>query len=372
MEMARNGDRSGLAELYDTCVGCGRCEQVCSKDIPIVDVILKGGRDIVINEKGIVRSGRGPVWDSEIRNVGQPIVFGTIPGIIAIVGCGNYPNGTEDVFKIAKEFVERKYIVVTSGCATMDIGMHKVDGKSLFELYPGDFDGGCILNVGSCVANAHILGAAIKVASIFAGRNLRGNYEEIADYIFNRVGAVGLAWGAMSQKAASIATGVNRIGVPVVVGPHGVKYRRAFLGRKDRDEDWTILDGKDGSDLKIEPAPEHMLYAAESVEECIVQLARLCLRPSDNSMGRQVKLTHYLDLCKKYLGEYPDDWHTFVRGEADLPLANRKELLKILEEEHGWEIEWKKNKILSGPIRKLDVSVEPTTLSRLVRTRKGE
>ena len=72
----------------------------------------------------------------------------------------------------------------------------------------------------------------------FRQARFRGNYEEIADYVYNRVGAVGIAWGAMSQKAAAIAMGFNRLGIPVIVGPHGTKYRRMLLGRADREEDW--------------------------------------------------------------------------------------------------------------------------------------
>ncbi|MDY6964753.1 MAG: CO dehydrogenase/acetyl-CoA synthase complex subunit alpha [Halobacteriota archaeon] len=368
---AAAGDLEPLAELFDLCVGCGRCSQVCKQGIPIVDVMQKAALPYVRAEKSKCRVGRGPVLDTEIRQVGAPIVLGTIPGIVAIVGCGNYPDGTEDVYKIAKEFVERKYIVITSGCGAMDVALYKdEDGKSLYEKYSGDFDGGCILNVGSCVSNAHIHGAAIKVAAIFARRKLRGNYEEVADYILNRVGACGVAWGAMSQKAASIASGVNRLGVPVLVGPHGWKYRRAYLGRKDKPEDWEIIDARDGSKLGIEPAPEHLLMACDTVEEAIPEIARLCMRPTDNALGRQIKMTHYLDLSKKYLGKYPDDWPVFIRSEADLPLSNKDELMKILESDFGWKIDWAKKKILEGPKRKVDVSLDATNLPRLARKKK--
>lgn len=63
---------------------------------------------------------------------------------------------------------------------------------------------------------------------------MRGNYAEVADYILNKVGAVGVAWGAMSQKAAAIATGVNRWGIPVILGPHGAKYRRLYLSNGEK------------------------------------------------------------------------------------------------------------------------------------------
>ncbi|MDK2781327.1 MAG: anaerobic carbon-monoxide dehydrogenase, complex subunit alpha [Archaeoglobi archaeon] len=365
---AKAGDFSKLQELYEYCISCMRCEQVCPVNIPINDVIMKAALPLIRNEIGKVRAGRGPIKDTEIRNVGAPIVLGTIPGIIAAIGCDNNPKGAKDVWLLVKEFLERRFIVTVSGCAAINLGLYKdEDGETLYEKYPGEFDAGGLVNVGSCVANAHIHGAAIKVASIFARRKLRGNYDEIADYILNRVGACGVAWGAYSQKAASIATGFNRLGVPAVVGPHGVKYRRAFLGRRDKEEDWVIYNARDGSQVRIEPAPEHLLVSAETIEEAIPLVAKLCMRPNDTPQGRQIKLTHYLDLSMKYLKSYPDDWHLFVRSEADLPLARKDELLKMLEDEHGWKIDWSTKRILEGPLRKVDPSFDPTNLERLVR-----
>ncbi|MCW3129617.1 MAG: CO dehydrogenase/acetyl-CoA synthase complex subunit alpha [Methanophagales archaeon] len=370
MEEAVKGIVEPLSDLFDLCVGCGRCEEVCKKHIPIVDVITKAAYPGIKEEKGKARVGRGPVWDTEIREVGAPIVLGTIPGVIAPVGCGNYPKGTKDVWLIAKEFAERRYIVTLTGCASIDVALWKdEEGKTLYEKHHGAFDAGGVLNIGSCVSNAHIHGAAIKIASIFARRNLRGNYEEIADYILSRVGACGVAWGAMSDKAASIATGFNRLGVPVIVGPHGSKYRRAYLGRAYKKEDWSLIDARDGTEIYFEPAPEHLMMPCETVEEALPMIAKLCFRPSDTDRGRSIKLTHYIDLSLKYLNIYPPDWHLFVRSETDLPIAKRKELLKKLEDEQGWEIDWKLKKIKEGPIRGYDPSFDPTNLRRLVRKR---
>jgi acetyl-CoA decarbonylase/synthase complex subunit alpha len=368
---AASGNVKPLAELFDLCVGCGRCEQVCKKHIPIVDVITKAAYPQIKEEKGRMRIGRGPVWDSEIREVGAPLVLGTIPGIIAPIGCGNYPNGTKDAWLIVKEFAERNYIVTLTGCMAIDCALWKdEEGKTVYEQHHGRFDAGGVLNIGSCVSNAHIHDAAIKVASIFAGRPLRGNYEEVADYILSRVGACGVAWGAMSQKAASIATGFNRLGVPAVVGPHGAKYRRAFLGRADLKEDWKIIDATDGSEIYVEPGPQHLLVACETVEEALPMMAKLCFRPSDTDRGRSIKLTHYIDLSQKYLKIYPPDWHLFVRTASDLPIAKKNELLKKLEDEQGWEIDWKMKKIKEGPIRGYNPSFNPTNLKRLIREKK--
>jgi acetyl-CoA decarbonylase/synthase complex subunit alpha len=354
MKEAQDGNYSYFSEVIMKCIGCGRCLQVCSRNIDIIRVMTEAAKKKILNEKYKIRVGRGPIQDTEIRNVGQPIVMGEIPGVIALVGCPNYEEGPEDVVEIARTFLDRRYIVVATGCAAMDIAMWKdEEGKSLYELYPGRFDAGGLVNVGSCVSNAHIAGAAIKIASIFAHRDLRGNYEEIADYILNRVGAVGIAWGAMSQKAASIATGVNRLGIPVIVGARGAKYRRMYLGRKDIPEDWVVYNARDGSKVQVGPGPEHLIYASESKEECIVTAAKLCIRPNDTSKGRQIKLAHYIDLHKRYFGDYPDDVHLYVRTRSDIPITEKEAVDKMLKEK-----KWKEKAI-----------PDPTLLERLVRRR---
>jgi len=70
------------------------------------------------------------------------------------------------------------------------------------------------------------------------------------------------------------------------------------------------------------------------------------------------------------LGCLPKDWHLFVRTAADLPIARRDELLKRLEDEHGWVIDWKRKRIKEGPLRGYDPSFDPTNLRRLIRQKK--
>ncbi|QUH24343.1 CO dehydrogenase/acetyl-CoA synthase complex subunit epsilon [Methanobacterium alkalithermotolerans] len=336
---AGRGDFSQMETLYDNdiCYSCGRCEQECERDLPLMSMMARIGENKIKEQKFNIRAGRGPIQDVEIRKVGAPIVLGDIPGVIAFVGCTNYPDGASDVAMMAQEFLERNYIVVTSGCGAMTIGEYRdEDGKTLYEKYSGDFDAKGLVNVGSCVSNAHIPGACIKIANIFAKKPLEGNFEEIADYILNRVGACGVAWGAYSQKAAAIATGVNRWGIPVVLGPHGTKYRRLFLGRTDLDEKWKINDMRNGMVVQGEPAPEHLLYAAENREEATVAIAKLCLRPNDTSKGRQLKLNHYIDLHRKYFGTIPEDVYKFIRVEKDIPITYKKDIKAILDE-RGWQ-----------------------------------
>ena len=341
IEAAKNGDLELLTEVFNKCLGCGKCEQECPRHVPIFKMM----QAVAGNETWKVRAGRGPVMDTEIRKVGAPLVLGTIPGIIAIVGCSNFPEEISEIADIVEEFAKRKYIVVLTGCSAMAAGMKKdKDGKTVYEKFPPDFDAGGVINIGSCVANAHITGAAMKVANIFATLPLRGNYEVIADYILNRVGACGLAWGAMSQKAASIATGCNRMGIPVVLGPHSAKYRRLYMSRKEED-DWTVMDGREKKLVNTEePSPEHLITVVESKERAMITMAKLCIRKNDTPQGRQLKLTHYIGMHKQFMGTLPDDLHLYIRKTSDIPIFFKKEVLPYLE-----KVGWKEKPVLSLP-----------------------
>jgi len=341
VEAAKNGNLELLTDVFNRCIGCGKCQQECPRHVPILNMMQAAASW----EKGNVRVGRGPIMDTEIRKVGAPLVLGTIPGIIAIVGCSNFPEEMDEIADIVDEFAKRKFIVVLSGCSAMAAGMKRdKDGKTVYEKYPPTFDAGGVLNVGSCVSNAHITGAAIKVANIFATLPLRGNYEVIADYILNRVGACGLAWGAYSQKAASIATGCNRLGIPVVLGPHSAKYRRLFISRKEED-DWTVMDGRERKLVDTEePSPEHLITVAESKERAMITMVKLCIRKNDTPQGRQLKLTHYIGLHKQHLGTLPSDLHLYIRRTADIPIFFKKEIMPYLE-----KVGWKEKPVLTLP-----------------------
>ena len=356
INLAKEGDFSILADpCFDLCLGCGRCEAECMKEVSPLTLIQYAGRERIRTETFNCRVGRGPIQDTEIRNVGAPIVLGEIPGIIAIIGCANYGKDIQELYLLAEEFCRRNYIVVVSGCAAMDIGLVKdEDGKTLYDRYTGDFDRGGLVNVGSCVANPHIIGAACKVANIFARRPLRGNFEEIADYILNRVGAVGVAWGAMSQKAASIASMANGVGIPAVVGPHSAEYRRMYIGRSDDEDSWKVWNARDGTpDHVVGPGPEHLLTTAETIEQAVCLVAKLCLRPADNSKGRMIKLSHWLDLERKYKGvDLPEDLYKYIRVEADIPINMKTEIQEYLKEK-----DWKPKEI-----------IDPTLLQRMCHT----
>ena len=148
----KEGDLSKMEKLhsYDLCYSCGRCEQECPRDIPTVSLVTKVGERSVKDERFNIRAGRGPVQDVEIRKVGAPIVLGDIPGVVALIGCTNYPAGGIEVAKMAEEFLERNYIVVATGCSAMSIGEYRdEEGKTLYEKYSGNFDARGLVNLGS-------------------------------------------------------------------------------------------------------------------------------------------------------------------------------------------------------------------------------
>jgi len=142
----------------------------------------------------------------------------------------------------------------------------------------------------------------------------------------------------------------------VVVGPHGAKYRRLLLGNKEKEDNWLTIDSRTGEEVYIGPVPEHLFYAAETVEEAIVMITKLSMRPNDTSKGRAVKLSHYIDLYKRYYGSMPSDLHLYVRKAQDIPFTMKAEIQNILQE-NGW-VEDK----ISSP--------DPTLLDRMIRKRK--
>ncbi len=67
----------------------------------------------------------------------------------------------------------------------------------------------------------------------------------------------------------------------------------------------------------------------------MVAIAKLCIRPNDTWKGRSIKLSHYVDLSKRYLGVMPNDLHLFVRTMADVPMTMKDEFVKILKQTTG-------------------------------------
>jgi acetyl-CoA decarbonylase/synthase complex subunit alpha len=127
-----------------------------------------------------------------------------------------------------------------------------------------------------------------------------------------------------------------------------------LLGREDKPENWEVIDARTGNKVNVGPTPEHLFQTVETKEETMVSIAKLCLRPNDTWKGRSIKLSHYVDLHKRYYGTMPNDLHLFVRTMADVPITLKDEFTKILEDK-GWQE---------------TIIPDPTLLPRMVRKMK--
>ena len=55
MKAAAEGDLSLLTDLYETCIGCGRCEEACPQKIMIHSLIVKAGEKAMLCEDNLCR-----------------------------------------------------------------------------------------------------------------------------------------------------------------------------------------------------------------------------------------------------------------------------------------------------------------------------
>ncbi len=294
---------------------------------------------------GLLRIGRGPIRDSEIRGVAPSIVMGEIPGIIGIFGCpeekeegqGSRVKGQE-IQKIAEEFLKRGYIVSTGGCASMDIAK-----GDLFKDNPDSFDSRNLTNLGSCVSASHLIGACIKIAQIMCHRKLEGNYKEIADYIINRVGCAVILWGGFTQKVFSSALGMARLGIPVIFGPRFKNYGFHLLGRNG---EWQVKDARLGDMVLSGPAPQNLLCFAGTIEDLLPLAAKLCMRPNDTSEGRKAKLKNYIGLCKGMNKRLSAEINLFIRTHCDIAEGIEPEIHNLLKER-----DWRQTSIPDPTLR---------------------
>lgn len=289
-------------------------------------------KQIVPSAPGFLRIGRGPIRDSEIRGIAPSIVMGEIPGIIGIFGCPEERQGSEKPVlinsdsvakRLAGEFLARGYIVSTGGCASMDVA-----NSDLFKDNADSFDGRNLTNLGSCVSASHLIGACIKIAQIMCHRKLEGNYEEIADYIINRVGAVVILWGGFTQKAFSSSLGMARLGIPVIFGPRLKNYG---INLVSKDNNWRVKDTRFKDMLSTSPAPQSLICYAETAGDILPLAAKLCMRSNDTSEGRKVKLKNYIGLYNKGNKLLPPDINLFVRTHYDIPEEVEQEIRNILQ-----------------------------------------
>ena len=79
-----------------------------------------------------------------------------------------------------------------------------------------------------------------------------------------------------------------------------------------------------------------MAMVVESRERAVITIIKQCFRRNDTPKGRALKLHHYISAYKEYMGSLPDDLHSFVRSQREIPLVYKKEVMAYLKEV-GWE-----------------------------------
>lgn len=333
-----------LADVYEDCVFCGKCERACPEGIRILDLTISAAAILgrIKGDKYLMRAGRGPMSELEWRDLTFGVILGgNGPGMVNIIGCGNYPGSEREVVDMTRYFLDRNYLVCVSGCVAADVAKYfdEEEQKFLFEQYiaAGVLKG--LVNFGGCTAMSHVPSAIYRGALVGSAYTPKANWTQIADYLYARLPVVVLIWGAATETLYSVASGLVRSGIPVVVGPSGFKFKRYLLGDKDDRSKWWMYDGVTGEKKEVEPCPVHMLVPVDTKEEAIAMCAKLLHRPLALRDPRLASLEAENEAYKEFFGDYSDDWHLYVRSEQELHVMRRMELLKKLEEEHGWEIE---------------------------------
>ncbi|MFZ2071532.1 MAG: hypothetical protein WAV32_08075 [Halobacteriota archaeon] len=333
-----------LANVYDCCIFCGKCERACPEGIRILDLTISAAAILgrLKEDFYLMRAGRGPMTELEWRDLTFGVILGgNGPGMVNIIGCGNFPGSEREVVAMTRYFLARNYLVCVSGCVAADVAKYfdEEEGKYLFEQYiaAGVLKG--LVNFGGCTAMSHVPAAIYRGALVGSAYTPKANWTQVADYLYARLPVVVIIWGAATEVLYSVASGLVRSGIPVVVGPSGFKFKRFLLGDKDDRSKWWMYDGVTGERKEVEPCPVHMLVPVDTKEEAIAMCAKLLHRPLALRDPRLASLEAENEAYKEFFGEYSDDWHLYVRSEQELHVMRRMELLKKLQEEYGWEIE---------------------------------
>ncbi|MHC1566685.1 MAG: anaerobic carbon-monoxide dehydrogenase catalytic subunit [Candidatus Syntropharchaeia archaeon] len=316
-----------------------------------VEVAKKLERDYSIPEEKkkefekdrfFIRAGRGPISHLEIRDMTFGLVLGgNGPGMIGILGDGDYPGPESDVAEMVKELLARNCLIMAAGDAAADAGRYfdEKEQKFQYEQYLSVANLKGLINCGGFTAICQIPAALYKGCLLSTGSTPRANFTQIADWSFNRLPFVIIIWGAATEEMYTVAAGFVRGGIPVILGPSGFRFKRYLMGNKHDRSKWWIYDGITGEKKEIEPGPVHMIIPVETKEEAITMAMKLCMRPLALRDPRLSSLENYNDTHKKYFGDYSDDWHLYVRSEQEIHAMRRMEMLRILEKKHGWEID---------------------------------
>ncbi|KXB06377.1 hypothetical protein AKJ53_00445 [candidate division MSBL1 archaeon SCGC-AAA382F02] len=296
-----------LSNFWNLCIECRRCERVCPQDVRILGGLTEVWCETQVGRE--IKSGRGAISDDEIRVQAPSLVLGSIPGTIIFTGCPEFPGGTQEIGELVQEFTENNYIVLSAGCSAAALA----ETGTFTESYR--FEPATLINLGSCFSNSHTVGSLIKAAHYQALIDVDGNYRGVADFILNKLSSCCVLWGIVAPKTYAAAHGAIAFGVPVII-PSKPAYKKSI---RRRNEKIKLYDEKWDREVEVEHTPDHLLYIADNLNDCLLSTVRLCMRPSDTASSRRKKLEHLLDLNNDRLGGFSENAESFVRTSDDIP-----------------------------------------------------
>jgi acetyl-CoA decarbonylase/synthase complex subunit alpha len=336
----RKVKEDGFAALEDVekgCVLCGKCEETCPENIPILDLMIPISAKWMSEDKFKTRFGRGTVPNDEV--IRSAFTLMNSPGFCWVLSCGGSRKITEEVSWIAHELLSCNCVVSIAGCGGAEVARYFYEeGKYLFEKYDGEFVPKNVVFTGSCSCMTILAETSGHWSRVGVHISLYANFNEVAEVSYRLLSAPVILWGVTPERMYTVASAFARYGQQIIVGPvSGFEWKRYLLGNQYDRSKWMVWDTADGKRVETEPVQEHLIIPVETKEEAIVMLWNLLNRPTDISPWRILKLTPYIDQHEEFFGELPDNWQWLVRTPPDLPLKKRAKLLRKLREEYGWD-----------------------------------
>ncbi len=330
------GNWNGLFEVEKGCYFCGKCEAVCPGQVGLRDIIVAAERKKAADDRFVMRAGRGPLPLTEILQSAFSMVWGNAPGIVIVLGCGDAYR--DDIGWLAYELTRRNCIVFVAGCGAAEIARsyHERKGKYIFEQYLSSIEPRSIINCGSCTATS-LANNMYMYSRAAGGIPLYGGIPEIGEGSLYTTFSL-VIWGALPDRMHAAAAAYARLGVRTIMGPaSGWTWSRYLPGNRYDRSKWWVYHGDDGAKRETEPIPEHLIIPVETKEEVITMTARTFFSTSEMREGRATRLDLLIELYRLFYGQLPEDWDLLVRSHLDIPTRHRIRLIKVLQEEHGWE-----------------------------------
>ncbi len=330
------GDWATMAGLEKGCYFCGKCEEACPENVQVRDLVVAAERKKAEQDNSVMRAGRGPLPLTEILQSAFSMVWGNAPGIVVLAGCGDADR--DEIGWLAHELTRRNCIVFLAGCGAAEIARNYQDkkGKHIFELYTSSIEPRSLINCGGCAAIS-LANNMYMYARAAGGIPLYGGIPEVGEGSLYTTFSL-LLWGSLPERMHAVAAGYARLGVRVVMGPNsGWNWGRYLPGNRYDRSKWFVYHGDDGRKRETEPIPEHLIIPVETKEEALTMIPRTFFSTSEMREGRAARLDFFFELYRLFYGELPEDWQLFIRSHLDIPTRHRIRLIKLLDEEFGWE-----------------------------------